>query len=581
MSIKNLVNLDDKKLLEMNVGKKFAHTFTRIYIYLGLSLCLLIISIAVGISGYHKLYNNYYNQNTYQGLLRIHNQNLGKSAWWALATRVSETRQEQIVEFHETMLNNMKEDLANLRSYRGETELIKSLDANIKNIEATTNKLASMYAQAEELEDGSLSNGDEIYAVMRDELRPEVLKTVENTRQMTSNVTNEVTSSYDLTIVIMTIMVVISIIMVILLIVFMKNAQNTLTKCVVMPVDEVAKAAEQMARGDLNVAIDYHANDEFDILARDLENSTRASMNIVNDISNSLNEISEGDFSIGTITPNLYHGNFGPISESMNTITDKLSNTMNDVKAASARVSEGAENMSKGANELAEGATDQAAAVEELTASVSTVTEQTEKMAADCARGVQMSIEAQKVAKDGADKMDQVTEAMQRITAASKEIQEVANSIEAISSQTKLLALNASIEAARAGDTGKGFAVVAQEIGQLAQQSNDAVQRTHALVSSALAEIDSGNEIVAETQITLHEIGDSVNELAEMMRTSGDMAQHQASNMREINQGIEQISEVIQNNSATAQESSAVSSELSDQSNQLHNLMSQFQVKLV
>lgn len=581
MSIKNLVNLDDKKLLEMNVGKKFAHTFTRIYIYLGLSLCLLISSIAVGISGYHKLYNNYYNQNTYQGLLRIHNQNLGKSAWWALATRVSETRQEQIVEFHETMLNNMKEDLTNLRSYRGETELIKSLDANIKNIEATTNKLASMYAQAEELEDGSLSNGDEIYAVMRDELRPEVLKTVENTRQMTSNVTNEVTSSYDLTIVIMTIMVVISIIMVILLIVFMKNAQNTLTKCVVMPVDEVAKAAEQMARGDLNVAIDYHANDEFDILARDLENSTRASMNIVNDISNSLNEISEGDFSIGTITPNLYHGNFSPISESMNTITDKLSNTMNDVKAASARVSEGAENMSKGANELAEGATDQAAAVEELTASVNTVTEQTEKMAADCAKGVQMSIAAQKVAKDGADKMDQVTEAMQRITTASKEIQEVANSIEAISSQTKLLALNASIEAARAGDTGKGFAVVAQEIGQLAQQSNDAVQRTHALVSSALAEIDSGNEIVAETQITLHEIGDSVNELAEMMRTSGDMAQHQASNMREINQGIEQISEVIQNNSATAQESSAVSSELSDQSNQLHNLMSQFQVKLV
>ena len=579
MNLKNLVKLDDDKLLEMNVGQKFAHTFKRIYIYLGLSLCLLIVSIVVGISGYHKLYNNYYNQNTYQGLLRIHNQNLGKSAWWALATRVSETRQEQIVEFHETMLNNMKEDLANLKSYRGETELIKSLEANIKNIEATTDKLAKMYAEADELEDGSLSNGNEIYAVMRDELRPEVLLTVENTRQMTTNVSNEVTSSYDLTIALMAIMVVISIVMTALLIIFMLNAQKTLTNCVVKPVDEVAKAAEQMARGDLNVAIDYHAKDEFDILARDLENSTRASMNIVNDISDSLNEISEGDFTVGTITPSLYHGNFSPISEYMNTITNKLSNTMNDVKAASARVSEGAVNMSKGANELAEGATAQAAAVEELTASVSTVTEQTEKMAADCAKGVQMSIEAQRVAQDGAQKMDQVTEAMQRITSASKEIQEVANSIEAISSQTKLLALNASIEAARAGDTGKGFAVVAQEIGQLAQQSNDAVQRTHALVSSALAEIDSGNEIVAQTQVTLHEIGDSVNELAEMMRTSGDMAQHQATNMREINQGIEQISEVIQSNSATAEESSAVSSELSEQSTQLHDLMSQFQVK--
>ena len=579
MNIKNLIKLNDEKLLELSVGKKFAYTFKRIYTYLGIALCLLIISIVVGITGYHKLYNNYYNQNTYQGLLRIHNQNLGKSAWWALATRVSETRQEQIVEFHETMLNNMKEDLTNLRAYRGETELVKSLDQNIKNIEATTNKLASMYAEAEELPDGSLSNGDEIYSVMRDELRPEVMTTVDNTRQMTTNVSNEVTSSYDFTIAFMGIMIALSVVMTILLIIFMRNAQVTLTKCVVTPVDEVAKAAEQMARGDLDISIGYHASDEFDVLARDLENSTRASMNIVNDISDSLNEISEGDFSVGTLTPNLYHGNFGPISESMNTITSKLSSTMNDVKAASARVSEGAVNMSKGANELAEGATDQAAAVEQLTASVSTVREQTERMAEDCARGVEMSVEAQKVAKDGADKMDQVTEAMRRITNASKEIQEVANSIEAISSQTKLLALNASIEAARAGDTGKGFAVVAQEIGQLAQQSNDAVQRTHSLVSTALAEIDNGNVIVEETQHTLHAIGDSVNELAEMMRSSGDMAQHQASNMREINQGIEQISEVIQNNSATAEESSAVSSELSEQSNQLHNLMSQFRVK--
>ena len=119
MSIKELVKLNNEKLLELSVGKKFAYTFKRIYIYLALSLCLLIVSIVVGISGYHKLYNNYYNQNTYQGLLRIHNQNLGKSAWWALATRVSETRQEEIQEFSVTMLNNMKEDLTNLRKYRG------------------------------------------------------------------------------------------------------------------------------------------------------------------------------------------------------------------------------------------------------------------------------------------------------------------------------------------------------------------------------------------------------------------------------------------------------------------------------
>lgn len=579
MSIKQLIQLDGQRLRSLKVGGKFGHTFKRIYVYLGVALCLLLISIVVGIFGYHNLYNNYYNQNTYQGLLRIHNQNLGKSAWWALATRVKEDRETQIKEFHEVMIPNLKDDLKNLRKYRGETELVKELDGDIANLEAITDKLVKMYGESKELEDGSLSNGNEIYAVMRDELRPQVVKTVENTRKMTGNVTREVTQSYDATIVIMIILVVISILMVVLLLIFMRNAQNTLTRCVVEPVDQVVKAAEQMARGDLNVFIQYQAEDEFDELARDLENSTRASMDIVSDISDSLNEIAGGDFSKGTLKPHLYHGNFGPISESMDTITDRLSGTMNGVRNASARVSEGAENMSQGANELAEGATDQAASVEELTASVNSITEETERMAADSAKGVEMSAEAQKIAKEGAQKMDDVTEAMHRITAASKEIQGVADTIEAISSQTKLLALNASIEAARAGENGRGFAVVAQEIGELAQQSSEAVQRTHELVNTAISEIDNGNEIVEETQTTLHEIADSVNELADMMRESGGMAARQAESMRQINDGIEQISEVIQTNSATAEESSAVSSELSEQSTQLHDLMAQFQIK--
>ncbi len=88
MSIKNLIQLDGQHLHSLKVDSKFGYTFKCIYAFLGVALCLLLVSIVVGIFGYHKLYNNFYKQNTYQGLLRIHNQNLGKAAWRHIRLRV-------------------------------------------------------------------------------------------------------------------------------------------------------------------------------------------------------------------------------------------------------------------------------------------------------------------------------------------------------------------------------------------------------------------------------------------------------------------------------------------------------------
>ena len=102
------------------------------------------------------------------------------------------------------------------------------------------------------------------------------------------------------------------------------------------------------------------------------------------------------------------------------------------------------------------------------------------KQSTDMARTVQADVQT------GGHKMKLVTDAMGRITDASREIEQITNTIEAIAKQTQLLALNASIEAARAGDAGKGFAVVAGEIGTLANQSTEAAKSTHQLISDTM-----------------------------------------------------------------------------------------------
>ena len=89
--------------------------------------------------------------------------------------------------------------------------------------------------------------------------------------------------------------------------------------------------------------------------------------------------------------------------------------------------------------------------------------------------------------------MHEVVDAMAKITEVSNEISGIARTIEDIASQTNLLSLNASIEAARAGQSGKGFAVVADEIRALASDSAEAANRAKILINSSLESVNRGN----------------------------------------------------------------------------------------
>ena len=134
---------------------------------------------------------------------------------------------------------------------------------------------------------------------------------------------------------------------------------------------------------------------------------------------------------------------------------DQISTTLGDVQEASGQVSAGSSQLAESAQSLAEGATDQAASVEELLASVEDVSNRILENAksTDIVHDQAKLIAVQ--ADNGKAKMEELMAAMERITNTSNDIQMVVEKIESIASQTNLLSLNASIEAARAGDAGK------------------------------------------------------------------------------------------------------------------------------
>jgi methyl-accepting chemotaxis protein len=177
--------------------------------------------------------------------------------------------------------------------------------------------------------------------------------------------------------------------------------------------------------------------------------------------------------------------------------------------------------------------------------------------------------------------MENLIHAMSDIRYSSDEIEKIVKTIEDIASQTNLLSLNASIEAARAGDAGKGFAVVANEIRKLAAKSAEAVNQTTALIESSQKAVANGMEITDNTAKSLVAVVKGSEEVLSSMDKISNASQNQKVVLEQLTQNIDLISNVVQSNASSAQNSAMTSVELSSQSKRLHDLVNAFHLKQV
>jgi len=345
----------------------------------------------------------------------------------------------------------------------------------------------------------------------------------------------------------------------------------------------VEKAVERLGRLELSSddGLDklHSRRDEIGIIASTVTQVSGLLRNAVGDVDRILGVMADGNLTEDAAqNKSLYIGDFSSLSDSLETIREKLKKLLGNMADVSQQVTAGADQLCTGAQTLAKGTAEQAGTVEKLAATVNTISSHVSENAR---RAEQASIQVNETAaavEKGKEEMDRMTAAIGEINDVSREIGKIIKTIEDIAFQTNILALNAAIEAARAGEAGKGFSVVAGEVRSLAEKSAEASQSTAALIEKSVQSINKGTDMADSVAFYLKQIVSMSETSADLVRGISESSAEQAEAIARVSDGLGRISSVVQTNSATSEKSASASQELSGQAQILKGVIAQFKL---
>ncbi len=297
----------------------------------------------------------------------------------------------------------------------------------------------------------------------------------------------------------------------------------------------------------------------------------------------------------------------GSIADSLNLTVARLNRTMADVKEASQTVRQGSEQMTTDAAVILEAVRDQSGKIKEASSSVNSISDSVQAIAFAAEQSSDVARQQQEATQQGRDaviavisSMDSIREQIQdtskrikRLGESAQEIDEIIELISDTTEQTNVLAMNASIQAAAAGEAGRGFRAVATEVQRLAERSDQSLKRIVALIRSMQADTQnavsamerSTQEVVAGAQTTskageaLNRIEEVSSELNNLISAITEATQQQTEEAKNITDRMSEILQISTNTARGVEQTTSGMKTISTLAEQLDDAMGQFKLQ--
>ncbi len=377
---------------------------------------------------------------------------------------------------------------------------------------------------------------------------------------------------------------------------------NSLVDAFTNPINETVVALERMANGDFSTKMtgDFKGD-----LAK-LQNAINTTLDQMpfEEATRTLAAMAEGNFTFRMHKE--YKGdseefkqNINLLSDSMNHLINQINNAVETTSSSALELASTAEDLSTSVQQQASQTDEVATAMEQMSASIEENASNASNTSEAAQTSMDIALQGSKIVEDAVDKMTQigsiVTSTSTKIDLlgdSSKKIGEIINEINGIADQTNLLALNAAIEAARAGEQGRGFAVVADEVRKLAERTSDATKEITDMVSEiqiltteavgvmqvGKSEVEKGIELTGSAGESLKQIVENADGVLKRINFIADSTRDQSTAGDEISRNVSMISNVSTNSAKRVYDISQLSQGLSSLTSDLTGLLNEFKI---